>query len=451
MNPYIYRIGLVLSLGFSSLAAQAGASPKNVVFLIGDGMGPAYTTAYRYFSAGDPATPPQPTVFDSLLVGMATTFPDDDTWVTDSAAAATALATGHKTYNGAIGIDRNEVPLTSLIAEARHRGMLTGVIATSQINHATPASFLAHDRHRKNYNAIADDYLGSDGHSPVADLLLGGGTSYFIRPDVNLINRFQERGYQYLNRLESLDKLTLPAIGLFAPQGLPPALGSAQPNRLSIMTKAALTRMEATDRPFVLVVEASQIDWCAHANDIACAMSEMEDFARTLTLVKEFIDRRGDTLMVATADHSTGGLTLGRAGIYQWRADLLRKVNMLPDDIARLLLASPAELDNILQTQTGLQLSEQQRTLFEQALSDDQDSSQEQLAALVKNLIDEATYTGWTTSGHDAIDVQVFAHGPGAALFQGMQDNTAIGQKLKALLPGRHIVAGASPAPGSSR
>ncbi|MCF1426816.1 MAG: alkaline phosphatase, partial [Shewanella sp.] len=105
---------------------------------------------------------------------MTTTFPDDDTWVTDSAAATTALATGHKTYNGAIGIDRHEAPQTSLVEEARNRGMLIGVIATSQINHATLASFLAHNKHRKNYNTNADGYLGEDSQSAVAELLLGG-------------------------------------------------------------------------------------------------------------------------------------------------------------------------------------------------------------------------------------------------------------------------------------
>ncbi|MCF1429271.1 MAG: alkaline phosphatase [Shewanella sp.] len=124
---------------------------------------------------------------------------------------------------------------------------------------------------------------------------------------------------------------------------------------------------------------------------------------------------------------------------------------MLPDDIAQQLLTSPADLDNILQVQTGLQLTEHQRMLFEQALSDVQDDNQDQVTTRVKNLIDEATYTGWTTSGHDVIDVQIFTHGPGAALFVGMQDNTAIDQKLKTQLPARHTVVGASHAPEASR
>ncbi len=423
-----------LLLACCGIAATASArQPQNIIFLIGDGMGPAYTTAYRYYMAEETGDV-SPTIFDDLLTGMAGTYPDDDTRVTDSAASATALATGRKTYNGAIGIDRDHRHLPSLLSEAKSRGYTTGIVVTSQINHATPASFLAHNESRRNYDAIADDYLGEDGRSPVADLLLGGGTSYFIRPDNNLVKVFQQQGYQYLNQYQGLKQLTIPALGLFAPKGLAPALGSDHPHRLANMTAAALKALDQQAKPYVLMIEASQIDWCGHANDIACAMAEMDDFAHTMKLVKEYVDAKEDTLMVATADHSTGGLTLGKHGVYQWKGPALKKVSVMPEQIAQLLKESPEDLENIVQTHTGLTLTAVQRPIFLQALKDPDDTNVEQLAQLVKHLIDEATYTGWTTSGHDAIDVQIFAHGPQAEQFRGFMDNTQIGKKLISLL-----------------
>lgn len=434
MRSSLSRLAAALTISALSLPVLADQAPKNIIFLIGDGMGPAYTSAYRYFADSGNKPGAASTVFDELLTGMASTYPDDDTWVTDSAASATALATGVKTYNGAVGIDAGHNELPSLISKARELGYTTGLIATSQINHATPASFVAHDESRRNYDAIADDFLGADGQSPVADLLLGGGTKYFVRPDRNLVSEFRAQGYQYLTRLDKLDELTLPSIGLFAPKGLTPALGSEYPKRLTMMTQAALSQLPNQDKPFVLMIEASQIDWCGHANDIACAMAEMDDFAAALEQVKAYVDARGDTLMVATADHSTGGLTLGKHGVYQWQGHKLKSVKQMPDEIAMELQDAPEELASIMLELTGIALSDVQIQAFERALKDREDDNTEMVANLVKQVIDEATFTGWTTSGHDAVDVQIFAHGPGADNFGGFMDNTEIGKRLLSLL-----------------
>ena len=128
-------------LSHSTLAAN---TPKNIIMMVGDGMGPAYTTAYRMY-ADDPSTPEiEETVFDRLLVGMASTHPDMGSgYVTDSAAGATALSTGVKTYNGAIGVDANKKPVQTVLELAKTQGRKTGVAVTSQINHATPASFIS--------------------------------------------------------------------------------------------------------------------------------------------------------------------------------------------------------------------------------------------------------------------------------------------------------------------
>ena len=139
--------------------AFANEVPKNIIYMIGDGMGPAFTTAYRYYSDNPNTKVVEPTIFDQIFVGMAHTYPDDETYVTDSAAGATALSTAIKTYNGAIAVDTHKKPLKTMLQVAKEKGMSTGLVSTSQINHATPASFAAHNESRRNYDEIADNYF----------------------------------------------------------------------------------------------------------------------------------------------------------------------------------------------------------------------------------------------------------------------------------------------------
>ncbi|MFT5704202.1 MAG: alkaline phosphatase [Shewanella sp.] len=414
--------------------------PRNIIYLIGDGMGPAYTSAYRYY-ADDPNTKVvEKTIFDQLLVGVSSTYPDDDTYVTDSASSATALATSHKTYNGAISVDHQHNPLSTMLEIAKGQGKATAIVVTSQINHATPASFLAHNESRRNYNAIADSYLSNlINGQPVADLMLGGGTEYFVREDKDLTKDFEQLGYQYINNINRLNTLeSLPALGLFAPKGLPSALGSADPLRLTTMTRKALELLNNQEAPFVMMVEASQIDWCGHSNDIACAMAEMHDFASTLQHVKAFIDANPDTLLVATADHSTGGLTLGRDGVYQWKGELLHDVVSLPQVIAQAIITDPNALDTSASFAAFLaqhiRFDIDPKNLDTLRLQLYSRFEQDKTAKLIKkdllHFIDKATYTGWTTSGHTAIDVPIFAYGKGQQHFTGHKDNTEIGANL---------------------
>ncbi|WP_228371077.1 alkaline phosphatase [Shewanella piezotolerans] len=415
----------------STLATTASTLtvPKNIIYVIGDGMGPAYTSAYRYFNDDPNTKAVEKTIFDQLLVGMSSTYPDDDTYVTDSAAAATALATSHKTYNGAIAVTKEQLPLTTLLEQAKALNKTTAVVVTSQINHATPASFLAHNEHRRNYNEIADSYLQNlIAGQPIADLMLGGGQQYFTRNDKDLSKGFVEHGYHYINNMADLDRLKqLPALGLFAKKGLEPALGSQYPQRLMQMTEKALELVSASTKPFMMMVEASQIDWCGHSNDISCAMAEMDDLAKTVTLIKAYIDAHPETLLVMTADHSTGGLSLGRAGTYQWKGQSLKHIKAMPKAIAEKMLQTE-QPSSIWQQTTQLALTKEQNARLVKNVADAklERKPTKYLSRFIKQLIDEVTYTGWTTSGHDGVDVQVFAYGKGYTAFTGHQDNTDI-------------------------
>nr|WP_025819549.1 alkaline phosphatase [Shewanella marina] len=411
------------------MAIAAETKHPNIIYIIGDGMGPAYTTAYRYF-ADNPATKTvESTIFDQLLTGMASTYPDDDTYVTDSAAAATALATGTKSYNGAIAMDHEKQHLTTLFEHAKAAHFNTGVVVTSQINHATPASFLSHNESRRNYDDIADSYIHNTVKGrQIADLMFGGGQQYFIRPNRNLVQEFNNLDYQYQSDINDLHKFTrLPALGLFAAKGLPPALGSEHPTRLNQMTHKALQLLTQEKTPFVLLIEASQIDWCGHSNDISCAMAEMDDLAATVTQVKQYIDKHPNTLMVMTADHSTGGLTLGSQNKYLWQGPILKQVKLMPAALAEMMQKQPDHAYQIWHNNTGIKLTDiAQASLTKLSAEPDP----ELLTHFIKTKIDQATLTGWTTKGHTAIDVQVFAYGVEADKFSGHMTNSDIAQRL---------------------
>lgn len=442
---------LVSTLFAAMLPQLAQAAPKNIIFMIGDGMGPAYLSAYRYYQ-DDPTTKVvETTVFDELWVGVASTYPDDHTIVTDSAAGATALATHIKSYNGAISVNHQHQPLTTMLEIAKAKGMQTGIVATSQINHATPASFMAHNKSRKNYNEIADDFVDNKVSGKfVADLMFGGGTQYFIRDDRNLVNEFKQAGFSYADSWQGLTKLSsLPAMALLAPVGLPSALDNPVANPLQTMTEKALQLLTPSEKGFVLMIEGSQIDWCGHANDIACALAEMDDFAKAIRIAKAYVDSHPDTLLVITADHETGGLSLGSEGEYAWNRSVIQGVKHTATEISRQLLQiSAAEVPALWKSLTGIELKTQELQALQQALqiakqavgsqpltnldglTKTQEEALKALQGAVKAPINHYSKTGWTSGAHTAIDVPVLAWGKQRADFAGFQDNTDIAAKL---------------------
>lgn len=434
---FVLALCVVLTSTLTACASQISqpAQPKNIIYLIGDGMGIAHTTAYRYYKAskeslatGDKTTIAQ-TVFDKHLVGMASTYPADDTLVTDSAAGATALSTGFKSYNGAIGVTPDQQPKETLLEKAKKLGWTTGVVSTSQINHATPASFIAHIDSRRKYEEIADQYLDIKIQDELkADIMLGGGTRYFERESRNLVGEFKALGGHYVNELSQLEQLTeLPALGLFGEKGLSFEVDSAEnPKRLTQMARAALRLVKGEEKPFFLMIEGSQIDWCSHANDIACALKEMEDFENTLAEVIEFAKRDGNTIVVVTADHSTGGLSLGRDKKYAWQADLVHKVR-ISSELFSLKVLEGADSAALWRENVDLPITEDEIFMLNAA---QQDGKARDIQSVFNMLVSQKTLTGWTTTGHTAEDVQVFAFGPGYERFIGFQDNTDIAKKL---------------------
>jgi len=445
--------------------------PKNIIMVVADGMGPVFPTAYRYYH--DDANTPlvERTIFDQFYVGSASTYPATESgyistsiasgaalatgkkkpnmFVTDSAASATALAAGVKTYNGAIGVDQDKNPQLTVLEWAKSIGKKTGIAVTSQIVHATPASYIAKNVSRKNYNPIADDYfdLRVNGKLKV-DVMLGGGTKYFIREDRNLKNEFVTAGYQYIDSYEQLNTLspTQPVLGLFAKDALPAELDSKQKNRLTTLTKTAIKQLE-NENGYFLLLEASQIDWGAHSNDIAYSMGEMKDLAATVTYLKSYVSNNPDTLVVLTADHNTGGFTIGARGEYKWQPEYLKNLKSSPKAMAKRLADKRLSVDN-LSNELGFALKSEELKKIEMILLEHTldnhtgDLSKGKIKnklvtryyGYIKEIINLRTNSGWTTTGHTGIDVPVYAFGKGKEMFAGFQDNIEIANKLFTLM-----------------
>ncbi|KXI28532.1 alkaline phosphatase [Paraglaciecola hydrolytica] len=422
----------ILLLASVCSSVLASPAPKNIIMVVGDGMGPEYTTAYRMYM-DDKNTPElELTIFDQLLVGMASTHPDlSNGYVTDSAAGATSLATGVKTYNGAIGMDINKQPVQTVLEYAKQQGRKTGVAVTSQINHATPAGFSAHNVSRQNYDEIANSYFDQRINGQFTlDVMLGGGWTYFIRKDRNLVEEFKQAGYEYIDTMAALANVSTgkPLLGLFDDTGLAWALDAPNKQRLPALVNTAVKQLE-NDKGFFLLVEGSQIDWGGHSNDIAAAMGEMHDLGLTLQWLADYVEQHPDTLFVVTADHSTGGMTIGARGKYEWDPSFLHGLKSSPSNIASLLVDAKDRIA-VANEQLGFELNDEEQSKLTAINSKDSKAYYKAL----KSILDVRSHTGWTTSGHTGVDVQIFAKGPGSDLFRGHLDNTDIAKNVFKLL-----------------
>ncbi|PFK27923.1 alkaline phosphatase [Bacillus cereus] len=415
---------------------------KNVIILIGDGMGPSYMTAYRYMKDNPKTLTMESTEFDKYFVGTQKTYSEDEHEnITDSAAAATAMATGIKTYNAAISVDNDKTEVKTVLEQAKEQGKSTGLVATSEITHATPAAFGAHDIYRENMNAIANDYFDEkiNGKHKI-DVMLGGGVKNFVRKDRNLTEEFQKAGYSYVtDRNQLLNDKNDKILGLFAPGGLDKMIdrNEATPS-LEEMTNAAINRLHKNQNGFFLLIEGSQIDWAGHDNDIVAAMSEMEDFERSFKAAIEFAKKDKNTLVIATADHSTGGLSVGANNDYNFKVDPIKAAKRTPDFIANEIVKG-ANVDETLKQYIDLQLTpEEMKVVNDSASSKDVTK----IDSAIENIFNKRSVTGWTTGAHTGEDVNVYAFGPGKYLFSGVQENTNLAKHVF------DIVGGSAPNKG---
>ncbi|MFB7812742.1 alkaline phosphatase [Paenibacillus chitinolyticus] len=432
-----------LAAGTTAAEKEQKAVSKNVIVLIGDGMGPAQVSAGRTFSKNKLGK--DHLELDSYFVGQATTYADrgEDGGtivsgeVTDSASAGTAFATGNKTYNAAISVSNEDVskPFASVIEASELAGKATGLVTTARITHATPAVYASHVRNRDNESAIASQYL-NDGN---VDVLFGGGKQFFLskeekgkRTDKTIIPDFEKEGYKVVydkQGLASLDGKTGKALGLFGNSHVDYVLDRTNtvPN-LAEMTSKAIDILSANPKGFTIMVEGGRIDHAGHANDLPSVVQEMLDFDAAVKVAMEFAKKDGNTSVVVTADHETGGLSLSRDNIYEINVDAW-------DDQQKSSELIGGELKNAKTVEDVKALVAKYTGHTD--LTDDEakfilagDGSSYKQEGAFNAVMSKRYLVGWSGHGHSAVDVGVWAYGPIAEKVKGQIDNTEIARAV---------------------
>lgn len=421
---------------------KKGKQPKNVILLIGDGMGPEYNSAYRHYVDNKDTKDIERTRLDKHLIGQMSTDPDngDKENITDSAAAGTALATGEKTYNGAISVNKNQQPRETVLEKAKAQKKSTGLVVTSELTDATPASFAAHENDRDNKNEIAQDFYNEkidDQHK--VDVLLGGGAKYFGKENDQLDKKFEKDGYAVAHNKDELAKAKGDKVlGLFADENLPYMIDRDEnvPS-LADMTTTALDKLNKNDEGFFLMIEGSQIDKAAHPNDATGVMSEMEDFDKAFEKAMNFAEKDGDTLVLVTADHATGGMSMGTRGVQSYNPEIIHDMKHSAVFMAEQVMAGK-DVDAVIKDGYGFELTEKEQQKIKKAAEkvdtkkQDDYKVQSALEAALVEPVNKRSNTGWTTDKHVGHDVNVYGYGPDVDNYKGVIDNTTLSQNIAA-------------------
>jgi alkaline phosphatase len=274
--------------------------PLNIILFIGDGMGPAQVSAAIAASSN-------PLIFEYFpYAGFIKTSSYDD-YITDSGAGGTAMACGVKTRNGMIGMGPDTSVVVSIMELAHQKGLATGLVSTSSITHATPASFVAHNSGRGNYEDIAKDFMNDN-----IDVFIGGGSDHFNKrkDSTDLTLRLKEQGYDVVYNIDDLMRSKSGKLaGLLAPVHMGKPLEGRQ-GLLEQMTEKAIQTLSKNNKGFILMVEGSQIDFAGHAGDFQWNLSEVIDLNNAIVKAFDYATVSRNTLVIVTADHETGGLIL---------------------------------------------------------------------------------------------------------------------------------------------
>ncbi|CAO3644150.1 unnamed protein product [Mucor fragilis] len=442
------------------LSSSSSQKPKNVIMMISDGLGPAsvsFARTYYQYTQNQPYDYEMP--LDKIHVGQSRTR-SSSTLVTDSAAGATAFSCNMKTYNGAVGVGPKKNPCGTVLESAKHaQGMLTGLVATSRITHATPASFSAHVQDRDNENAIARQQIGDNPLGRSVDLMFGGGYCHFLpksekggcRSDSrHLLDEATSKYnwttvmYNSKEAFEALpsDESILPAISLFSSDHMEYEIDrnpETQPSLTEMSKKALDVLYKATEnkeKGFFLMIEGSRIDMAAHSNDAATHVHEILEYQNTIELVKKYVEEHPDTIMISTSDHETGGLSLARQVAktypeYLWYPDVLTKVK-----------SSTIKLEGLIKQQPALTREFIVNTVLRDNLGIT-DATEKEIKQLMKksdldkylaDMVSIRAQLGWATHGHSGVDVNLYAYGSGSEYLIGSHENTQVGEFITKIL-----------------
>lgn len=285
----------------TSVFTSKEEAPVNIILMIGDGMGvPQISTAF-YFED-------RTSNFERFKSIGFHKSSSTSHWITDSAAGATAFSIGEKTYKRAIGVSADTVPKETILEKLQKKGYKTGLISLTSITHATPASFYAHMKDRDMHEEIAEQLVVSN-----VDFFAGGGKKYFNqRKDAkNLFLELENRQYNIDTLALSKPNASSKNAFILTEEGLPSKI-DGRGDFLKEATQNALQYFDQANQPFFMMIEGSYIDWGGHAENAEMVISEVSDFDRTLGAVLDFVESHPNTLLVVTADHETGGVSVGK-------------------------------------------------------------------------------------------------------------------------------------------
>lgn len=451
---------------------DAPAGKRNLVFMVSDGMGPAslsLTRSYRQYVEGLPID--DVLVLDQHFWGSSRTR-SSNSLVTDSAAGATAFSCGKKSYNGAVGVTPDYEPCGTVLEAAKRAGYHTGLVVTTDIVDATPASFSAHVVMRLLEDEIALQQIGEGVLGRQVDLMLGGGRCFFLpnstegscrADDVDVVKIAKEKhgwGYtdnrQGFDALKGGDNVDLPFFGLFAATDFPFVID--RENHTDIyptlveMAKTALRALEKatadSDKGFFLMIEGSRIDHAGHYNDPAAQVREVLEYDATFKAVLDFIEESDtETVLVATSDHETGGLGTaitkpGHLPRYNWYPKALAKAKSSTEYLALKYLEHLSTLHPSTSKDTLKKWINEELIISGLGITDATDVelsliAQQPVNALVTmcDMISLRAHVGWSTHGHTAVDVNIYSSGgPGTEKLRGNVENIEIGKFLREYL-----------------
>ena len=465
MTSILFRSLIYVIILLASLAPSAGAAPKYVFYFIGDGMGASQRQFSEFFLREASGDPHATLAMNRLTVAGLTSTHAADTLVTDSAAAATALATGQKTNKGFIAKDPQGKDLTTLIEAAEARGLATGVITTTRITHATPAAFLAHNLSRDNENDIALDIVNGQ-----VEFLAGGGIRNFLPQGTQLdakdvtgrgLKSRRDDSRDLLAEMKSQGYATF--IGAAGAKALPQTDFTKITRALILPTMANLPYdIERQDRfpdcpsladlvedgidvlsqdpdGFFVMVEGGRIDHACHANDPVAAIHGVLALDRAIEQALAFADKHpDDTLIVVVGDHETGGMGLGM-DTHGYQLNLQALVSAKASICASFLRGphkykgDAAAFFARLEQGYGMDhLTEGERAQLTKSMADADAGLKtgyygyDPVAVTAARLLSERANIFWTTTIHTATMVPLSAQGPGALAFSGFKDNTRI-------------------------
>lgn len=459
------------------LMACGKPEAKYIFFFIGDGMGPVQAnSAERYLASMEGRDGIIPLAMNlAPTTGYITTY-SKNSYITDSGAAVTALATGNKTSNQTLSMDaEHHYPYKSIAETAKERGMKIGIISTVDIDHATPAGYYAHQPKRSNYYEIGKQLANSD-----FDFFGGGGLRNVIDPKgidpVNVIDLAKKNGFLYINNNTAFKYLE-PGAGkvLFIhpaqskEHSMPYSIDMDEGSiTLSQITEKAIDMLKDNEDGFFIMVEGGKIDWACHANDAATSIKDVLALDDAVKVALDFYSKHKDnTLIIITADHETGGMTMGTAygdsqmnlSKLQWQTGSFTELTREYRDIRSGLLEEMDEAAlkadaswafDFIFMQTGLgdetkglKINEYEKkelltaylkSFDEKNYSDHSEyimyGSYDAFMITVTHMLSRKAGIGWTTFSHTGIPVPIRAFGAGADKFSGYYDNTEVYSRL---------------------